>query len=89
MRQSLIDLRPQAPLRRVICSSEGNVTSDRHGVSCDHCAASVMEEVQRVGGVRAVVVGLEAGRVAVRGRGLSEEAVRGAVDEAGFGVVGA
>jgi copper chaperone len=56
---------------------------------CDHCAASVTEEVQQVDGVTAVVVELEAGRVTVQGQGLSDEAVRAAVDEAGYEVVGA
>jgi copper chaperone len=61
----------------------------RHGMSCDHCAASVTEEVQQVDGVTAVVVDLEAGRVTVQGQGLSDEAVRAAVDKAGYEVVGA
>ena len=61
----------------------------RHGMSCDHCAASVTEEVQQVDGVAAVVVDLEAGRVTVHGQGFSDEAVRAAVDEAGYEVVGA
>jgi copper chaperone CopZ len=43
--------------------------------------------VQQVDGVTAVVVDLEAGRVAVQGQGLSDEAVRAAVDEAGYEVV--
>ena len=61
----------------------------RHGMSCDHCAASATEEVQQVDGVAAVVVDLEAGRVTVQGQGFSDEAVRAAVDEAGYEVVGA
>ena len=40
-------------------------------------------------GVTAVVVDLEAGRVAVHGQGFPDEAVRAAVDEAGYEVVGA
>jgi copper chaperone len=58
-------------------------------MSCDHCAASVTEEVQQVDGITAVVVDLEAGRVTVQRQGLSDEAVRAAVDEAGYEVVGA
>ena len=57
-------------------------------MSCEDCAASVSEEVQQVIGVAAVVVDLEAGHVTVRGRGCSEEAVRAAVDYAGYEVVG-
>jgi copper chaperone len=59
------------------------------GMSCDHCAASVTEEVQQVDGVRVVVVDLEAGRVTLQRQGLSVEAVRAAVDEAGYEVGGA
>jgi copper chaperone len=57
-------------------------------MSCNHCAASVTEEVQQVDGVTAVLVDLEAGRVTVQGQGLSDEAVRAAADEAGYEVVG-
>ena len=42
-----------------------------------------------MGGVTAVVVDLEAGRVSGAGAGLSDEAVRAAVDKAGYEVVGA
>jgi copper chaperone len=63
--------------------------ASRHGMSCDHCAASVREEVQQVDGIAALVVDLEAGRVTVRGRGFSDEAVRVAVGKAGYEVVGA
>jgi copper chaperone CopZ len=56
---------------------------------CDHCAASVTEEVQQVDGVTALVVDPEAGRATVQGRGFSDEAVRAAVDRAGDEVVGA
>jgi copper chaperone len=68
-------------------SASIEANGSRHGMSCDHCAASVTEEVQQVDGVTAVVVDLEAGRVSVQGQGLSDEAVRAAVDEAGYEVV--
>ena len=58
-------------------------------MSCNHCAASVTEEVQQVDGVTMVVVDLEAGRVTVQGQAFSDEAVRAAVGEAGYEVVGA
>jgi copper chaperone len=58
-------------------------------MSCDDCAASVTEEVRQVDGVTAVVVDLEAGRVTVQGHSCSDEAVRAAVDKAGYEVVGA
>jgi copper chaperone CopZ len=40
-------------------------------------------------GVTAVVVDLEAGRLAVQGQGFSDGAVRAQVEEAGYEVVGA
>ena len=57
------------------------------GMSCGHCAAAVSEEVERVPGVSAVDVDLPNGRVVVRGEGFSDDAVRDAVDEAGYEVV--
>ncbi len=56
------------------------------GMTCAHCVASVREEVSEVAGVEHVDVDLDAGRVTVRGEGFSEEAVRGAVAEAGYEV---
>jgi copper chaperone len=73
----------------VMGSASIEADASRHGMSCDHCAASVTEEVQQVDGVTAVVVDLEAGRVTVRGRGVSDDAVRAAIDKAGCEVVGA
>ncbi|HKP21495.1 MAG TPA: heavy-metal-associated domain-containing protein [Thermoleophilaceae bacterium] len=57
------------------------------GMSCGHCVAAVTDEVQRVPGVNAVEVDLPSGRVVVRGEGFSDDAVRDAVDEAGYEVV--
>jgi copper chaperone len=56
------------------------------GMSCDHCAAAISEEVQRVAGVETVDVGLDTGRVTVRGRRVDDRAVRAAIDEAGYEV---
>jgi copper chaperone CopZ len=57
------------------------------GMTCGHCAAAVTEEVSAVPGVAVVEVAVEAGRMVVRGAGVSEEQVRAAVDEAGYAVV--
>jgi copper chaperone len=59
------------------------------GMTCEHCAASVTEEVEQVRGVTGVDVDLAAGRVSVRGEGFSDDEIRTAVDEAGYEVVGA
>jgi len=58
------------------------------GMTCSHCVASVTEEVSEVAGVVDVDVELESGRLVVRGADVSDEAVRAAVAEAGYEVVG-
>lgn len=57
------------------------------GMTCAHCVASVTEEVSEVPGVEQVDVALETGRVTVTGEGVSDDAVRAAVEEAGYAVV--
>jgi copper chaperone len=54
------------------------------GMTCDHCVASVREEVAQVPGVQRVGVDLGTGRLSVSGDGFADEAVRAAVDEAGY-----
>jgi copper chaperone len=63
------------------------VTHNVVGMSCEHCVASVHEEVSQVPGVRDVEVDLVSGRLVVTGEGFSENAVEAAVDEAGYGLV--
>jgi len=58
------------------------------GMTCSHCVAAVTEEVSRLDGVSSVDVDLNAGgdsRVTVTSSApLPVEAVREAVDEAGY-----
>jgi copper chaperone CopZ len=54
------------------------------GMSCEHCVRSVTEEVSEVPGVEAVEVDLASGRMVVHGEGVDADAVRAAVDEAGY-----
>ena len=54
------------------------------GVHCEHCEMSIREELSEVPGVEAVVVDLEAKLVTVRGAGVDDAAVRGAIEEAGY-----
>ena len=58
------------------------------GMTCSHCVAAVTEEVSRLTGVSAVDVDLNAGgdsRVTVTSaEPLTVDAVRDAVDEAGY-----
>jgi copper chaperone len=55
------------------------------GMTCQHCVASVTEEVQEVEGVTDVAVDLSSGRLTVTSeQPLSEAEVRAAVEEAGY-----
>jgi copper chaperone CopZ len=56
------------------------------GMTCEHCVMSVREEVSEVPGVRQVDVDLAGGRLTVTGDGVSDDAVRAAVAEAGYEV---
>jgi copper chaperone len=55
-----------------------------NGIHCGHCAAAIREEVSGVGGVQAVDVDLDAKLVMVHGDGLSDEALRDAIEAAGY-----
>jgi copper ion binding protein len=54
------------------------------GMTCEHCVTAVSSEVGRVAGVMSVQVDLTAGQVTVTGDGYTDEAIRAAVDEAGY-----
>jgi copper chaperone len=56
------------------------------GMTCGHCVQAVTTEVSAIDGVTDVQVDLESGRVDVTGEGVTDEAVRAAVDEAGYAV---
>jgi copper chaperone len=56
------------------------------GMTCEHCVLSVREEVCELAGVRDVDVDLPSGRMTVSGEGISDEAVRAAVGDAGYEV---
>jgi copper chaperone CopZ len=53
------------------------------GMTCEHCVASVREEVGELAGVDGVDVDLESGRLVVRGT-VGDEQVAAAVREAGY-----
>jgi copper chaperone CopZ len=53
-------------------------------IHCAHCAAAIKEEVSGVAGVHAVDVELDAKLVTIRGEALSDEALREAIEEAGY-----
>jgi copper chaperone len=54
------------------------------GLSCGHCVSAVSEEVGQVAGVESVDVGLDTKLVTIRGRDLDDDALRAAIDEAGY-----
>ncbi|HEX6389149.1 MAG TPA: heavy metal-associated domain-containing protein [Solirubrobacteraceae bacterium] len=54
------------------------------GMTCDHCARSVQEEVSEIAGVTAVDVDLASGRLTVAGQGFGDDAIAAAVAEAGY-----
>ncbi|MFG2041255.1 heavy-metal-associated domain-containing protein [Dactylosporangium sp. NPDC048998] len=57
------------------------------GMTCSHCVSAVSEELGRLDGVTDIKVDLSTGAVAVTSdQPLDPEAVRAAVDEAGYTV---
>jgi copper ion binding protein len=58
------------------------------GMTCGHCVSAVSEELRRIDGVSDVEVDLATGNVVVSSEApIEDEAVRAAVDEAGYEVV--
>jgi copper chaperone len=55
------------------------------GISCGHCKAAIEGELVGAEGVETVIVDIDAKTVAVTGE-IGEDAVRAAVDEAGYEV---
>lgn len=54
------------------------------GMHCGHCEVALKEEVSAVEGVEAVVVDLDSKRVDVTGERLDDDAIRAAIEEAGY-----
>lgn len=57
------------------------------GMTCEHCIASVKEEVSDVAGTQGVEVDLTSGIVTVTGENFTDAAVKAAITEAGYTVV--
>lgn len=58
------------------------------GMTCQHCVASVKEEVGEIAGVTAVNVDLESGRVDIESEApLEQSTISEAVQEAGYQLV--
>ncbi|WP_338895526.1 heavy-metal-associated domain-containing protein [Streptomyces sp. TG1A-60] len=59
------------------------------GMTCGHCEGAVSQEISALAGVTAVKAVADTGEVTVTSAApLDEEAVRAAVDEAGYELVG-
>lgn len=59
------------------------------GMTCEHCVASVTEEISEIDGVTAVAVDLPTGAVTVTSdRPVEAAQVRAAVEEAGYDLAG-
>ena len=54
------------------------------GMTCEHCSAAVTAELRAVPGVQKVDVDLASKRVVVTGSSLDDEALRAAIEEAGY-----
>ncbi|MGC5050987.1 heavy-metal-associated domain-containing protein [Micromonospora sp. DT48] len=67
-----------------------STTYQVQGMTCGHCVSAVSTEIGAIEGVQDVQVDLAAGRVTVTSdQPLSDDAVRAAVDEAGYELAGA
>ncbi|MET8921222.1 heavy-metal-associated domain-containing protein [[Kitasatospora] papulosa] len=69
----------------------GGVTTvyEVKGMTCGHCEGAVSEEISGIEGVTSVKAEAATGRVTVASTAaLTDEAVRAAVDEAGYELVG-
>ena len=53
-------------------------------MSCGHCKAAVTREISAVAGVHSVDVDLDTKLVTVTGEQLDDEALRAAIEEAGY-----
>ena len=59
------------------------------GMTCEHCVASVTEEISEIDGVTGVAVDLPTGAVTVTSQSPLDDAdVRNAVEEAGYQLAG-
>lgn len=56
------------------------------GMSCEHCEAAVKSAVGRLAGIADTTVDLQSGVVTVRGEWLDDDAVRAAINDAGYEV---
>lgn len=63
-------------------------TYDVDGMSCEHCVRAITGEVSKLDRVARVEVDLAGKTVAVSGEAVDAAAVRAAIEDAGYSVVG-
>ena len=56
------------------------------GMSCEHCVRAVTQAIEKVDGVKSVKVSLKKGNAVIKGEDIDIEAVKKAVEEAGYTV---
>jgi copper chaperone CopZ len=65
-----------------------SITTERtytvEGMTCGHCELSVREEVEELDGVESAQADRSTGRLVVRGPAVDDDAVRRAVEAAGY-----
>ncbi len=57
------------------------------GMSCNHCVMAVKNALGELDGVQNVDVELASGNVTVTGEALNDDAMKAAIDDAGYEVV--
>lgn len=66
-----------------------STTYQVQGMTCGHCVSAVSSEISKLAGVSDVAVDLSSGQVTVTAeQPVEDAAVRAAVEEAGYEVVG-
>jgi copper chaperone len=59
-------------------------TYNVEGMSCQHCVSAVTAEVGELQGVSSVEIDLDSGAVLVRGSNVDGDAIKAAVEQAGY-----
>lgn len=58
------------------------------GMNCNHCKAAVEGALSELAGVSSVSVDLEGGKAVIACDNVADDAIRAAIDDAGFDVTG-